>query len=173
MIWNHEQGEPATSSRPHKTSQFFLAGICRIFFKDVKHVTGWTWKHQDLDRLCPKTTPDTAYGMVWLSLSAKNGLYLIVEEHLMCICRHGQPTHKLRVGLLRGPWRMALCHGPTSWSNFHGPIFFKINLCSLWVRYQVQTKCGPRGMPMHQKVNVLIFEYVSQKGIFGPKKNKA
>lgn len=27
--------------------------------KDVKHVTGWSWKHQDFDRLCPNSSVDT------------------------------------------------------------------------------------------------------------------
>ena len=26
-----------------------------------KHVTGWTWKCSDLNRLCPKISPDTAH----------------------------------------------------------------------------------------------------------------
>jgi hypothetical protein len=25
--------------------------------KDVTHVTEWTWKHKDFDRLCPENLP--------------------------------------------------------------------------------------------------------------------
>lgn len=37
-----------------------------------QHVTDWTWKQQDLDRVCPKLSPETAYKLQKLTqLSAK------------------------------------------------------------------------------------------------------
>jgi hypothetical protein len=31
-----------------------------------------------------------------------------------------------------GPWKMAFLHGPTSWSNIHGPISLKIRFTKPW-----------------------------------------
>ena len=59
-----------------------------------------------------------------------------------------------------GPWKMAFFHCPALWSDF----FYKISLQSLWAPHQVYIKCGPRGMTMHQKVNVLFFLIYVQKG---------
>ena len=33
--------------------------------KRSQHVTDWTWKHEDFDRLGPKISPDTAVHCLW------------------------------------------------------------------------------------------------------------
>ena len=49
-------------------------------------------------------------------------------------CRYLGPVYTMDHEV--GPWKMAFFHDLTSWSNFHGPISWKINLQSL-------TRCKP------------------------------
>ena len=37
-----------------------IADHFRGIYGISQHVTGWTWKHYDLDRLCPRISPDPA-----------------------------------------------------------------------------------------------------------------
>jgi hypothetical protein len=58
-----------------------------------------------------------------------------------------------------GPWKVASFHGPTSMVDFLENQFTKPLGPSLGV-----IECGPRGMKMHQNMNVLIFLiYVKKK----------
>ena len=63
-----------------------------------KDVSGWTWKHSDLDRLCPKISPDIG----WEALQCK--IYSFMLQSLtMGIYTFPLPTLTLE---LEGPWPM-------------------------------------------------------------------
>ena len=64
------ENRPLVTDEPVEVQDFskitdHVTEIYRMYLKLVKKnrkmtiVTGWTWKHSDLDRLCPKTSLDT------------------------------------------------------------------------------------------------------------------
>jgi hypothetical protein len=51
----------------------------------MSHGTSWTWKHEDLDRLCPKISPDIGHGgRTW---SVDSFVYCIISgrKHEGCL----------------------------------------------------------------------------------------
>ena len=86
------------------------------------------------------------------------------------ICSNSGPFYTLDHEV--GPWKMAFflvqLHGPTFMVWF----LKKMKLQSLWLLTRCKSKCGPRGMIMHQKINVLIFFNYAQKGQVWKKKLK-
>ena len=53
-----------------------------------------------------------------------------------------------RPGLQHGPWKMAILHGPTWWSNFHGTNYEEIILIiikSIYKAFGPLTRCKPYG----------------------------
>ena len=66
------------------------------------------------------------------------------------------------------PWTMKSDH--VRWLFYvvrlDGPISSKINLQSLWALHYVKMECAPRGLTMHQEMDVLNFLIYVQKGKF-------
>ena len=62
-----------------------------------------------------------------------------------------------------GPWKMAFFHSLTSWSNFHGPISYKINLQSLWALTKCKPNVNQREWPCTKKWMFWFFNHLCPK----------
>ena len=83
----------------------------------------------------------------------------------------------LRAGLHHVAWSRTMVDGLFLWSDLMVQLpwshFIKNHFTKFLGLSVGEIECGPRGMRMHQKVNVLIFFwYISRKGHFGKNKIK-
>ena len=88
-----------------------------------------------------------------------------MPSHSHVVMTTDSQKYTLWAGLYHGPWSRTMEDG-----LFPGPIYWKINLQSLWTRALTRCKLNVDQevrMTTHQKINVLIFCYLdAQKGQF-------